>query len=82
MTRRGVLGDRVDFDTSDLDEARAELAASREKERWLQAQLARALASRGRMFAMGFEAALDVCEQGITPEELRALISKGEIDAD
>lgn len=64
------------FDHSDVDADRDRAIAREEREVWLQGQLARALSSRTRMFALGFESALEACEQGISAEDLRELISE------
>lgn len=47
------------FDTSDADAARDLAASHEEREQYLQEQLARALAQRGRMFALGYQTAVE-----------------------
>lgn len=47
------------FDTSEVDAVRDLVAAAEEREAWLQEQLARAMAQRSRMFALGYQTAVE-----------------------
>jgi hypothetical protein len=53
-----------------------DVIATAEREAALQRQLRRALEQRTRMWALGFEAAADLYEQGGTLDQLRALVAE------